>query len=159
MKNLILKAATAAAMMAMMVSSAVPVYAATTSTAGSNNVTVTATVNPTYTVELPDSITLTGANGNYTGSYTVGAKGNLASSNKVTITPAASFTMTGADSGVTASANVTQAKNTWINTVTDADSQVAIGNADFTTATGSIAVALNKADTYTGTMIFTVAIQ
>ena len=122
---------------------------------------INADVTSSWTVQIPAILTLSQKSaGSYTyeGTYNVGAKGVIANTKKVTITPTSSFTMTGTSTGNTATATVTQAKTNFMNTVNDGATDVQIGLADFTTTEGKISVDFNKVDDYSGNAGFTFAL-
>ena len=75
------------------IGSVISVSAAEHSTDGSAACTVKATVKSAYTVSLPATLNLTEGSGNsFSGTYTVGVKGNIDDSHYVEITPVSSFT-------------------------------------------------------------------
>lgn len=118
-----------------------------------------------FVVRVPSGITLSrdaSEPTKFTGTYTVAAKGVLASGKYVTITPASSFAMTGASTKASATASVTQETTKWL----DADATVSTGSVKIGTtsytgaeAEGSIAVTITKADSYSGTLGFTVKLN
>lgn len=159
-KNVTRKLA-ASAMALAILCSGMPVHAATTdvSAPGTSDCTVTATMDSSYTVQLPLDIALEKqGDGSYTGTYNVGVKGNIAGDKKVSVTPAASFTMTGATTSETVTAAVNQQYKTFVRTVTEAGTQKECNDSAYTTTDGSVTVdAINQADTYSGTLVFTIA--
>ncbi len=148
------------ASVALILGTSLPVQAATYAngdTAGS--ITVTANVESSYSISLPATLALTlQADGTYSNTYTVGVKANINNNEYVTVTPAASFTMTGTtDAGHTSTAAVTQAIQTWRNSVSDAETQsTVVGNA-YTDQTGTITASFTAIDSYSGTLNFTFA--
>lgn len=159
-KNVTRKLA-ASAMALAILCSGIPVHAATTdvSAPGTSDCTVTATMDSSYTVQLPLDIALTKqADDSYSGTYSVGVKGNIAGNKKVSVTPAASFVMTGATTSETVTANVTQNINDFVRTVTAEGTQKECNNTGYTTTDGSVKVnAITQADSYSGTLVFTIA--
>lgn len=138
----------------------VPSYAETyTNGATSGSIAVTAVVSSTYSVTLPATLVLelTDAETNtYSNTYTVGVKANLLDNENITVTPASTFTMTAPNQDATATANVTQAVNTWRNTASAAN-EIAASYTDYVETTGSISVVLTDAGNYSGTATFTFA--
>ena len=159
-RNLTTKLATSAMALAVLCSG-MPVHAATTdlSSAGTSNCTVTATMESTYTVQLPLDIALTKqGDDSYKCTYSVGVKGNIAGNKKVSVTPATSFQMTGATTSETVTANVTQNINDFVRTVTSENAQKECNNTAYTTTDGEVKVnAITQADSYSGTLVFTIA--
>ena len=140
------------------IGSVISVSAAEHSTDGSAACTVKATVKSAYTVSLPATLNLTEGSGNsFSGTYTVGVKGNIDDSHYVEITPVSSFTMTGATTNKTETATVTQNATKW-KRLTGSGYEV-IGTNDFAQTTGSVAVTLTQADTYSGDMEFTFGLK
>ena len=132
----------------------------TDSEAKTQNVPVTATLDSNYTVTLPASIVLTDnpTTQKFEGSYTCHADGNIAAGKYVSIVPSATFVMTGASSGTTATASVTQATTTWSRDVSaTATPEPSVANSVVmgTNATGNVSVELTVDDAYTGNVTFT----
>ena len=113
----------------------------------------------TYTVQLPLDIALTKqVDDSYKGTYSVGVKGNIAGNKKVSVTPATLFQMTGATTSETVTANVTQNINDFVRTVTSESTQKECNNTAYTTTDGEVKVnAITQADSYSGTLVFTIA--
>lgn len=140
----------------------IPCYAAngssqTANTDGSLSCTVSAVVQSSYSVSLPATLSLVYNDTShlFENTYTVGAKGNIAGNQHVSIVPASTFTMTGQISGLTATANVTQDVTKWVNKV-PATGEIAIGTSAYSESTGSVSVDLPaQADNYGGTFSFT----
>lgn len=116
-----------------------------------------------FIVAVPAEVTLnrdTNDPAKFKGSYDVGVKGILAKDKFVTVTPAASFKMTGATTSAEATAHVTQEKTKWV----DADKtavadETVIGYEQYAKASGEIYVYIQKADAYSGSLGFTVALN
>ena len=125
----------------------------------SANMLVTATLTSTYTVTVPATLALDTYNeetGKYEGTYKVSARGSIANSKKVTITPAATFTMTGSNTGTTAEASVTQEVTTWMRAANTANKiNTLIGTESEREAEGHIEVELVTDDEYSGSLTFT----
>jgi len=138
---------------AMLALTSIPVCAASYTEDGTAECTVSATVNSSYTVSLPATVTLSKNEDKYEGTYTAGVKGNILSTQKVTIVPDESFTLTGTDSGATATATVTQEKTTW--TKTGGSGNLAIGSSSYSNTSGKVEVELSTADSYSGHFDFT----
>ena len=141
----------------VMLSTLSPVYAAEYSADGQADCTVSATVASTYSVSVPATLSLAynPSTLKYEGSYTIKAKGNILDTQCVEVKPQTStFTMTGTNSSHTATGNIVQTKNRWVNTVTDTDSQTAIDKSSYTDITGDVSVTLTDADTYSGSIGF-----
>ena len=125
----------------------IPVIAATTTATGG------------YEVSIPAVLPLTYDEGTekFKGTYSIGAKGGLALDEGVYIRPGsynsttkkASFSMKGSKTGDVVSASLTQSKAVW---GTGGDSTIAVD--DYTNASGTVEVALDKADVYTGGVEF-----
>ena len=131
------------------IGSVISVSAAEHSTDGSAACTVKATVKSAYTVSLPATLNLTEGSGNsFSGTYTVGIKGNIDDSHYVEITPVSNKTET-----ATVAQNATKWKR-----LTGSGYEV-IGTNDFAQTTGSVAVTLTQADTYSGDMEFTFGLK
>lgn len=120
---------------------------------GTGDCVVTAVIGSSYSVSIPATLTLNkvvdsqDSNfGKYVGTYTVGAKGNLASGNKVTITPTPSVTMS-ATGKANVSATVTQAKTEWVFSELNAST--------YSNTTGSVVAPLTEAGNWSGTLQFT----
>lgn len=128
---------------------------------GTATMEINAEVTNSWTVQMPAILVLTkkGA-GSYTyeGTYNVGAKGVISNSKKVTITPTSTFTMTGTNTNNEVTATVTQPKTNFMNTISDASTDVQIGSTDFATTEGKVSVDFNKVDDYTGNVGFTFAL-
>ncbi len=145
----------------MVMTSALPVMAAEYSADGNQSVTVTAELGSTYTVSVPTAVSLTynSVQDKYTGTYTVGAKGNIATNKKVVIAPHAnSFNLTGTSSSTVVAASVSQTKTDFV-AGTPAANELAIGTTDFTTTTGSIVAPITVADSYSGNMQIDFSLQ
>ena len=142
---------------------AVSVAADTYTSDGTAEALVTATLPSTYMVMVPATITLTDPDSDtvYTGSYTIGAKGNITGDEKIVCQPTAgSFTMTSADS-TSVTATVTQAKTEWVYG-TPTSTQKRLSDAETTGAysgyaviDGSISATITHSGTYTGNVEFT----
>lgn len=92
--------------------------------------------------------------------YNVGVKGVLASGKYVSVTPAASFEMTGKTVSEPVTANVTQTKTKWVDAdKTAGEDETVIGFNDYAEAPGNISVNIRKADVYEGTLGFTVKLN
>jgi hypothetical protein len=148
---------------AVMCSSVLPVCAADTTyndtTSRTGTTTVTVTVTSTYSVSIPATLELStnsDVTDGYKGTYSVGAKGNIAANKYVTITPASTFTMTGQNNDqLTASASTSQAVTKWTGYSTADTDSTAIGTSDYVTKDGTVTVVLPYADDYKGSLQFT----
>ena len=152
-----------ALMAALMLLSSAPAYAQTyTNGNTSGSITVTAVVGSTYEISLPATLTLTYDNDavtnslgyNYSAEYTVGVKANLTNAEKVTVTPAATFTMT--NGSVSPTGNTTQTKTSWVNSAT-LPAEIAADRTQFVETTGKLTIQLDAAGTYNGSVAFTFA--
>lgn len=159
MKKRILATVVALAVLATtVIGSVISVSAAEHSTDGSAACTVSATVKSTYTVSLPATLNLVEGSGNaFSGTYTVGAKGNIDDTHYVEITPVSSFTMTGATTNKTETATVTQNATKWKRLA--GSGYEVIGTDDFAQTTGSVVVTLTQADAYSGDVEFTFGLK
>ncbi len=149
----------------LMSSTTIPCFAAngtsqTASSDGSSSCVVSAVVQSSYSVSLPAILTLTLNNttGRYEGTYTAGAKGNIASNQYVSIIPDSSFTMTGALNGEVATANVSQSVTKWGKSA--GIGQMVIGKTGYELCSGEIDVVLpSQADDYSGSFSFTYRLE
>jgi len=159
-----LKVFTSALAVASLLLTSTPVYAQTYSNGQtSGSITVTASVESTYEISLPATINLTydadaveNSRGyNYSATYTVGVKANLDvdSEEEVTVTPAATFTMT--NGAVNATGNVSQTVNSWVSVIPSSANQIAANRLNFVETTGKLTVQLDEAGSYTGSLGFT----
>lgn len=124
---------------------------------GNATCTVKAIVESTYSVSLPATLTLTEqANGSYKGEYVVGAKGNIAANQYVSIAPVSdTFAMTGVNNNGTATASIVQTVRKWTGYTAVSDNEIAIGSNLYTESNGTITVNLpTQADEYKGNFIF-----
>ncbi len=123
-------------------------------------VTVTATVNSSWTVVLPPMLELTETNGdgyNYACTYRCGVKANLESTEMVMIVPRSNFEMKNRNNAsIKAIATVTQAKGKWVTNPTASD-EIAVSWNDTSYTEGKITVNLTEAGSYTGAVSFTFA--
>ena len=102
-----------------------------------------------YSVTIPSTLSLTTTDKqNFTGTYTVGVKGDVAANDTVYLRPQnTSFEMIGkADSNNKSTASVTQTKTEW--------SGSEIDNSSFTETTGDVEVEITHADEYEGNLVF-----
>ncbi len=116
-----------------------------------------------FIVAVPANVTLvrdTTDPTKFKATYNVGVKGVLASGKYVSVTPAASFEMTGNTPGTKVTATVTQTKTKWVDADKEAgEDETVIGFNDYAEAPGNISVYIQKADVYTGTLGFTVKLN
>lgn len=140
---------------ALAVTMCTPVLADTYTSDGSGTCLVTAELTSTYTITCPATLNLTDADsdGTYTGTYTVGAKGNIAGNDYVVITPSETFNMTGTTTNAVAAATVSQNVTEWVKS-SPGENQIVIGSTDFSNTTGNVSVALEQADAYEGNLTF-----
>ena len=152
MKKKLLSLALAGAV--LLASSSAPAYAADYSSGSSANCTVSATVDSTYTVSIPASLSLSYSESNhdYRGTFTIGAKGNIDATKKLTCAPAAStFDLTGQhNNSNVVSATVTQEKTEWLSTE--------VNTSTFSETSGLVTADLVVADEYQGTLTFNYAV-
>ena len=147
----------------MLLMQAVPVYGGTYTEDGSANALVTADVSSSYSVMLPAVIALSDPDhdNNYTGTYKIGARGNINVEKKVICQPASStFIMTG-NNGDNITATVSQSHTSWVNR-TPASGQKLITHVedsgpyeDYSTIEGNVSALIVSAGTYSGNMEFT----
>lgn len=176
-KNLVKSVAGAAVMASLIAGMGVTAKADEYTVDGNHSMTVTATVDSSYTVQLPATLELQADSADslkYTGTYEYGVKGALPNSKGVRITSTgewdstkyfSKFTMSGAD-GNSATAyyrltNETKAvsnKQDVIFANAGNPHYTAINGSSFTTKTGKVEVTFPAADTYTGTAGFTFAL-
>lgn len=159
MKKRILATVVAVAVLATtVIGSIVSVSAAEFSVDGSAACTVKATVSSAYTVSLPATLNLTeGSSNSFSGTYTVGVKGNIDDAHYVEIIPVSSFTMTGATTNTSVTATVTQSTTKWKRLA--GSGYEVLGTSDFAQTTGSVTVTLTQADAYSGDMEFTFGLK
>lgn len=132
---------------------------------GQTTCVVRALVASSYCVACPsdfllakDTYSESSTYGKYVGSYTVGCKGNIMDTQKVTIIPDSAFAMQTADGSQTATAEVTQEIKNWKNTVSDA-SDILIASDEYVSAAGTVVVDLPKAGEYSGQLKFTFCLE
>ena len=105
-----------------------------------------------YSVIIPSTLPLTTADKqNFTGTYTVGVKGDVAANDTVYLRPQVgsgnTFEMTGkADSSNKVNATVTQADTEWLGSTLSTET--------ISDKTGTVTVEITKADEYSGDLIF-----
>ena len=135
------------------------------STDGQTTCVVRALVASSYCVACPSDFRLakdtnntSSTYGKYVGSYTVGCKGNIMDTQKVTIIPDSAFSMQTVDGSQTATAEVIQETKNWKNTVSDG-SDVLIASDEYVPATGTVVVDLPKAGEYSGQLKFTFCLE
>ena len=178
-KNLVKGVAGAAVMASLIAVMGVTARASDYSADGTHSMTVTATVDSSYTVQLPATLELQADSADslkYTGTYEYGVKGALPNSKGVKITSTgdwdstkyfSKFTMSGAD-GNSATAyyrltNETKGANNTQDVIFanagNTHGYTAINGGAFTTKTGKVEVTFPAADTYTGTAGFTFALD
>ena len=139
--------------------SCLPVYAQEYTADGTGECRVTATVSSSYSVQVPAALELhySSASGKYEAGYTASAKGNILPSQIVTVRPTSdSFTLTGALTGETCQAAVTQEAVGWVHAGRqDAGTgNLKISDAEYTETQGKVSAQIAKADTYTGEFTF-----
>lgn len=178
-KNLVKGVAGAAVMASLIAGMGVTAKANDYTADGTHSMTVTATVDSSYTVQLPATLELQADSADslkYTGTYEYGVKGALPNSKGVKITSTgdwdstkyfSKFTMSGAD-GNSATAyyrltNETKGANNTQDVIFanagNTHGYTAINGGAFTTKTGKVEVTFPAADTYTGTAGFTFALD
>lgn len=133
-----------------------PAYAADSTYSGDGNheMIISATVESTYSVKIPASLTLSynEVSGNFEGTYNVGVKGNILLTKKVVVAPSASFTLTNATTTKTSTGTMTQAITDFV--MTDEEGCVKINPDSFSTTSGSASINLQDAGNYSGTVAF-----
>lgn len=152
----------------VMMLTSLPVIASEYAADGDATCAVSAIVGSTYSVTVPAAAVLENTSGaTYEGDYEVSARGNITNNQKINIVPEASFVMTGTTTGATATANVTQEVQHFVNsavktsTYAEDSSYIAL-NANHATpvvTTGSITVELTQADSYNGNLKFTFNVE
>ena len=135
---------------------------------GSHDLSVTATVDSSYTVQLPATLELSQSGNDlmhYAGDFTVGAKGAITRAQAIEIsTGSTTFTMTGTNNN-TASASYSISDSdtvTFTEGVSDEqteDTVILAKDGTFVTADGKVEVTFPAADTYTGTAGFTFSLK
>ena len=151
-------ATTIAITMAMILVTNLTAYAATTTyTDGqtSGSIHITAVVGSTYSVTLPATLELTynSSTDKYEGTYMVGVKANLTDSEKVTVIPSDTTTLSDGK-GNTADASVSQTVDTWKLTASE-NNEIASNYQNFVETTGTVSATITKAGSYTGDLQFT----
>ena len=100
--------------MTLLLSSSTIAFAAdnttTVTTAGTQSVTVTATIGSAFTVTIPKTIAINA--GTKTATYTISVSGDIAGDETLAVTPAASFVMQ-QNGKADVTATVTQVKKSW----------------------------------------------
>lgn len=162
-KNLLSTVTALSIATALVVAPSTSVFASTyADTDSSGSMQVTATLEDTYTVELPATLSLKQkAKGSYTyeNTYDVGCKGLIDDTKKVVVHPDShSYTMTGQNTGTTATGSVTQEKTDFVNSVIEAD-DVKIGLDDFSNSTGKVSITFKEKDNYAGIIGFTFGVK
>lgn len=137
----------------------IPVCAQEYTTDGTADCRVSATVESSYSVQVPALLELdyNSSSGKYEGDYQVSAKGNIQPDKSVTIQPTeSSFTLTGTLSGETSQASISQEVTEWVHSSRQADGtgKVHISVEEYTQAQGSVSAELTQADSYTGEITF-----
>lgn len=140
MKKVLLSGAAIATITMMSIA---PAFAATTdiTTQGATDVPITAIIESQFTVTVPKNLDLTSGTAN----YNITVSGDIASNEKLKVTPSATVEMTEANTIKTAiNATVTQSKKEW--TYTDVSSSMATSGtitADLTAGNWSGVLAFN----------------
>lgn len=140
-----------------------PVYATTYTDDGTATTLVTAEIPSSFSIVLPATVSLTDPDedSEYTGSYTIGARGNLNITKKIVCSPTAdTFTMTG-NGGGNVTASIEQNDYEWVNAspgqhqkrITDTESSGTYSG--FSTISGDISATITDAGVYSGNMEFT----
>ena len=126
----------------------------TYSTDGEQLVPITATVPSSYMVSIPASLALeyNETTTKYEGTYTIGAKGALATDDVVFVRPeTTTVNMTGVKTGNAANATLTQSDKTW-----GAHGDSTINSTSYTNKNGTVVADFgNNIDTFTGGVTFT----
>ena len=163
-KKIFTKILTAMLVAASAATSSLPAYAQEYTADGTGTCRVTATVDSSYSVQVPATLELqyNSASDKYEAVYTVSAKGNILPSQAVTVRPTAdSFTLTGDLTGETCQAAITQETTGWVHAGRqDAGTgNTKISDAEYTGAEGKVSAGIDKADTYTGEFSFAFSLE
>lgn len=143
--------------------SCLPVCAQEYTADGTGECRVSATVNSSYSVQVPAVLELqySSDSGKYEAGYAVSVKGTILPSQSVTVRPTAdSFTLTGTHTGETSQAAITQAATEWIHASKEAGDtgKLQISDTEYVEAGGKVSAELSKADTYMGEFTFAFAL-
>ena len=143
--------------------SCLPVCAQEYTADGTGECRVSATVNSSYSVQVPAVLELqySSDSGKYEAAYAVSVKGTILPSQSVTVRPTAdSFTLTGTHTGETSQAAITQEATEWIHASkgTGSTGKKQISDTAYTEAEGKVSAELSKADSYTGEFTFAFAL-